>query len=81
MILSLKENKIDKLTFEDKDIKEFNEGLLHEIKNNLVIDDNVEEITLPTKPIGQQHKASVIKLITMGTIEEKIIELQKKDIE
>lgn len=53
MILSLKENKIDKLTFEDKDIKEFHEVLFHEIKNNLVIDDNVEEITLPTKPIGQ----------------------------
>lgn len=51
MILSLKENKIDKLTFEDKDIKEFNEGLLHDIKNNLVIDDNVEEIMFPTKPI------------------------------
>ena len=78
MILSLKENKIDKLTFEDKDIKEFHEGLFHEIKNNLVIDDNVEEITLPTKPIGQQHKVSVIRLITMGTIEEKIIEIQNK---
>ena len=45
MILSLKKNKIDKLTFEDKDIKEFHEGFLHEIKNNLVIDDNVEEIS------------------------------------
>ncbi len=42
MILSLKENKIDKLTFEDKDIKEFHEGFLHEIKN--LIEGNGKEM-------------------------------------
>lgn len=50
MLALLKENKISKITFEKEDIKNFNDGLLHSIKGNLVIDEAVDEISLPTKP-------------------------------
>ncbi len=50
IIALLGENKINKITFEKKDIKDFNDGLLKKIKSNLIIDSKIDEITLPTKP-------------------------------
>ncbi|MBQ8234241.1 MAG: SNF2 helicase associated domain-containing protein [Bacilli bacterium] len=48
-LTQLKNNKMDKLIFNDNDINKFSKGLLGKIKNNIEIDDNVS-LKLPIKP-------------------------------
>lgn len=50
-LLLLLKNKLKTLTFKSEDVNEFNNGLFNRIKNNLVIDEDITEISLPVKPI------------------------------
>ena len=46
----LKQNKINELIFDKKQLNEFSSGLFNKIKNNISIDENITEISLPVKP-------------------------------
>lgn len=46
----LRQEKINSLTFEKKDLNKFSSGLFNKVKNNITISDDVTEITLPVKP-------------------------------
>lgn len=46
----LKHNKINELIFDKKQLNEFSSGLFNKIKNNISIDENITEISLPVKP-------------------------------
>lgn len=50
LLTQLRQRKIDELVFDKNSIKEFNNGLLNNVKNNITIDSNVTEIELPSKP-------------------------------
>lgn len=50
LLTQLRQRKIDELVFDKNSIKEFNNGLLNTVKNNITIDSNVTEIELPSKP-------------------------------
>lgn len=46
----LKQEKINSLTFEKKDLNKFSSGLFNKVKNNISISEEVTEIALPVKP-------------------------------
>ena len=46
----LRQEKINSLTFEKKDLNKFSSGLFNKVKNNISISEEVTEITLPVKP-------------------------------
>ena len=48
-LTQLKNNKMDKLVFNDNDINKFSKGLFNKIKNNIEIDDDIS-LKLPIKP-------------------------------
>ena len=50
MIFSFYKKKLQRLVFNQDELKTFNEGLFNNIKNNLVIDEKITEIEFPTKP-------------------------------
>lgn len=50
LLKQLRQRKIDELVFDKNSVKEFSNGLLNNVKNNITIDNNVTEIELPTKP-------------------------------
>ncbi len=50
LLKQLRQKRISELVFDKNSIKEFSNGLLNNIKNNITIDSNVIEIELPTKP-------------------------------
>lgn len=50
LLKQLRQRKIDELVFDKNSVKEFSNGLLNNVKNNITIDSNVTEIELPSKP-------------------------------
>lgn len=44
------ENSISSIAFDDKSVDVFKKGLFNSIKKNIIIDDNIYEVKLPTKP-------------------------------
>lgn len=46
----LEKNRIDCVSFKKEDINKFSNGLFKNVKNNIIIDENITDITLPTKP-------------------------------
>ena len=50
LLKQLRQRKIDELVFDKNSVKEFSNGLLNNVKNNIKIDSNVTEIELPSKP-------------------------------
>ena len=46
----LKQNKINELIFDKKQLNKFSSGLFNKIKNNISIDEEITEISLPVKP-------------------------------
>ena len=46
----LKENKISELKFSSDSLSSFNNGLFNNMKNHLVISDDIDEIAIPVKP-------------------------------
>ena len=46
----LKQEKINNLTFEKKDLNKFSSGLFNKVKNNITISDDVTEINFPVTP-------------------------------
>lgn len=50
LLKQLRQRRISELVFDKGSIKEFSNGLLNNVKNNITIDSNVTEIELPTKP-------------------------------
>ena len=46
----LQENKIKELVFSRKDLKVFNNGLFNNMKSNMTISDEINEIVIPEKP-------------------------------
>ncbi len=46
----LRQEKINNLTFEKKDLNKFSSGLFNKVKNNITISDDVTEINLPVTP-------------------------------
>ncbi len=46
----LKDNRIKNLIFEKKDLNQFSNGLFNKIKNNMIIDEEITEMAIPTKP-------------------------------
>ena len=43
-------NRINEISFSDENIDLFKNGLLNEIKKNIIVDDNIDTIKLPSKP-------------------------------
>lgn len=49
-LLLIIKNKLKSLKFKKEDINDFSNGLFNKIKNNLVIDEGIDEVSLPVKP-------------------------------
>lgn len=48
LLTSLANNNYDHLEFDEEDVEIFTKGLLHEIKDNIIIDEKINQIVLPT---------------------------------
>lgn len=46
----LRENKINRLVFTKQNLEQFSSGLFNKLKNNIELDEDVKEISLPIKP-------------------------------
>ena len=46
----LSNNKINHLVFDKEDLNDFSSGLFNKIKKNIVIDESIDEISMPIKP-------------------------------